>query len=162
MSESVKKNGRPSKYTRELAIDICDRISNGESLASITKEDGYPHKSTVYEWLLDRPDFRDLYTRAREDQADTLADEIQKIADEEPMYLFDDKGNKRVDNGYVSWIKHKTDTRKWIASKLKPQKYGDRIGVEGVKDGEPVKMEVTALFDAIVDNLELTRQNEDE
>jgi hypothetical protein len=43
--------------------------------------------------------------------------------------------------------------------KLKPKKYGDKLQVAGSKD-EPVehKVEVTSLFDGLMQNLELSKQ----
>lgn len=52
------------------------------------------------------------YARAREEQADYLADEIVSIADEE-----EDPQKARV----------RIDARKWTASKLRPKRYGDKV-----------------------------------
>jgi hypothetical protein len=120
-----------------------------------------PKKTAVYEWLLRHEEFTDMYARAREDQADSMADSIVAIADEKPAVLFDDKGNAKVDNAYVQWQKNRIDARKWTAAKLKPRKYSDRIAHEGVADGDPIKVDVS-IFDALVQNLELKRQNKDE
>ncbi|NBW23187.1 MAG: DNA-binding protein, partial [Caulobacteraceae bacterium] len=72
-----RKTGRPSKYTEELANEILTRIANGESMVKILKDPGMPTQTCVYEWLQKMPSFAEKYARAREDQADTLADEIQ-------------------------------------------------------------------------------------
>ena len=58
-------------------------------------------------------------TLAREDAADTLADKIQTLADRV------EKGELDPHRGRVS-----IDALKWVASKLKPQSYGDRIHQE--------------------------------
>jgi hypothetical protein len=39
---------------------------------------------TIYRWIGRYPVFADQYARAREEQADTLADEIQALSDEPP------------------------------------------------------------------------------
>lgn len=90
-----------------------------------------PDVSTVYRWLAANEKFRDLYARAREDQADTLADEIQAIADE-PM--LGQKTTKKangdvevVEGDMIEHRKLRVDARKWIAAKLKPRKYGERL-----------------------------------
>lgn len=90
-----------------------------------------PHVATVYRWLTANEMFRDMYARAREDQADTLADEIQQIADE-PMLgrKTVTKANGDVETTEGDMIEHRklrVDARKWIAAKLKPRKYGDRV-----------------------------------
>jgi hypothetical protein len=119
---------RPSDYTEELALHICAELASGRSLVSICKDDDMPDISTVYRWRLAHPAFRDMYTRAREDQADTLADEIVGIADESinDTYL-DSDGNERTNHEVVARSKLRVDARKWVAAKLKPRSYGDKL-----------------------------------
>lgn len=72
-----------------------------------------------------------MYARAREDQADTLADQIIQIADTPMLGVktkTDDEGNVETTEGDM--IEHRrlqVDARKWIAAKLKPKKYADRV-----------------------------------
>ena len=42
--------GRHSIYTPELAAAICDRISRGEPLEIICRDEGMPHAMTVHDW----------------------------------------------------------------------------------------------------------------
>lgn len=139
-----KKIGRPSKYTPETVAEILKRISNGESLRKITKDEHMPHMDTVYLWLLKHPEFSEQYTRAREEQAETLADEIVALADEEPVQIVDDKGVCRVDSGWVTWQRNRVDARKWVAAKLKPKKYGDRVALAGDAEAPVVVQTQTA------------------
>lgn len=123
--------GRPTTYNETIAAQICVRLANGEPMTKICRDESMPAQSTVYLWLSKYPAFVEMYTRAREDQADTLADEIVAIADE-PV-----RGEKRVikANGDIEVIEAdmvdhrrlRVDARKWVAAKLKPRKYGDRI-----------------------------------
>ena len=153
----ANKGGRPTKYNLGIALTICDRIADGESLVQITRDPSMPKKTAVYEWLLRHAEFAELYARAREDQADSLADEIQAIADELPMEITDDKGVTRFDSAYVTWQKNRVDARKWIASKLKPKKYSDRLTHQGDKDSDAIQVDVN-IFDEMIKNLELKRQ----
>jgi hypothetical protein len=153
-----KKMGRPTKYSQELAAEILTRIAEGESLRKITMEAGMPSHSSVYLWLLQSPDFSDKYVRAREEQAETLADEIVALADEKPKEVTDDKGNGRIDNGWVTWQKNRVDARKWVASKLKPKKYGDRVTHAGDAEN-PLEIKAnTEIFDTVLQTLELAKQ----
>ena len=153
-----KKMGRPTRYTEELAAEILTRIAEGESLRRITMEPSMPSHASVYLWLLQKPDFSDKYARARDEQAETLADEILAIADEPPAEVVDDKGVSRTDSGWVTWQKNRMDARKWVAAKLKPKKYGDRQIVAGDAESPlQVQSEVT-VFDTILKNIELTKQ----
>lgn len=123
--------GRPSIYSPELIATILARISNGDSLRKITSTEGMPSMDTVWKWLIKYPNFAEQYARAREEQAETYADEIIAIIDEQPQQIVDDKGVARTDSGWVSWQRNRVDTRKWVASKLKPKKFGDRTTLAG-------------------------------
>ena len=74
------KRGRPSHYSAEIADTICDRLAGGESLRAICTDAGMPDRATVSRWLAHYEEFRDLYGSARECQAESLVDEILKIA----------------------------------------------------------------------------------
>jgi hypothetical protein len=119
--------GRPSDYTLELAAVICERIADGKSLKSICLSEEMPSKSSVYLWLTAHPEFSDMYARAREDQADTLADEIVDIADDGKRDYITADGVKILDHDHISRARLRVDARKWIAAKLKPKKYGDKV-----------------------------------
>lgn len=118
--------GRPSIATPEIKDTILGRISSGESLNKILKSSGFPKYRTVLEWLEADEDFARRYARAREDQADTLADELMAIVDEQPPA--DEHG--KSDSAWVAWQRNRIDARKWVASKLKPKKYGERQQID--------------------------------
>jgi hypothetical protein len=157
--------GAPTTYNPHMASVICIRIAEGESLREIVRGGGMPDRSTVYDWLLRHPEFADQYARAREEQADTLADEIIAIADESPEIdqIRDKEGNVvdlKIDSGYVAYQKQRIEARKWTAMKLKPKKYGDRVAVEGVEGGAAIKTEDTNAnkFLDIIRNMEMTKR----
>jgi hypothetical protein len=112
----TKKIGRPPVWTperkREAQDAICDRLSDGESLRTICADADMPSKVTVLQWLRDDDSFATQYAYARDAQADVYVDEIKDIADTE-----EDANRARV----------RIDARKWVASKLKPKRYGDRL-----------------------------------
>lgn len=103
-----------------LGDDICARLAVGESLRSICKRERMPSMSTVFEWLRLDPAFAQNYTRAREHQAESYADEIASIAD----------SAQGLDSAGVNAARLRVDARKWCASKLLPKRYGDRIDVQ--------------------------------
>jgi len=161
-----KRIGAPSTFTQHIADVICIRLSEGKSLKEIVKTEGMPDRSTVYRWLLEQPVFCDKYARAREEQADTLADEIIAIADESPetVEVRDKEGNVldiKIDSGYVNYQKQRIEARKWTAMKLKPKKYGERIALAGDKDSPVLieaQVEAKTLFDSLLRNMELQGQ----
>lgn len=99
-------------YSDELAGKICERLADGESLRSICRDENMPSKSSVFKWLGMHKPFADQYARALEARADSHADDIVDIADNEDL----DPNDKRV----------RIDARKWVSSKLRPKVYGDK------------------------------------
>ena len=155
------KVGRPTDYSIQLAEEICDRISTGEPLVRICKEEDKPNVVTVYRWLSRFPEFSNMYAKAKDQAADTLAEEIQAIADEMPMETTDKDGNTKFDSAYIQWMRLRVDARKWVAAKLKPRKYGDRVELTGDKDNPlhiNAQVETKTLFSTILQNLELKKQ----
>jgi hypothetical protein len=103
-----------------------------------------PDKSTIFRWLERHQEFSDQYARAREMQAEALADEITYIADT-PMpgikTKTTDKGVEVTEGDMIEHRRLQVDARKWIASKLKPKKYGDKTETTHVGDKErPIVM----------------------
>jgi len=150
-------------FDQKVADIICIMLSEGMSLRQILKADTtgtLPAQSTVYEWLLRHPLFAEQYARAREEQADTNADEILDIADEMPPEFTDDKGRTYLDQTYIQWQKNRIEARKWTAAKLRPKKYGDRVAVEGVEGGAAIKTEDIGSnkFLEIIKNMEMSKR----
>jgi hypothetical protein len=87
-------------------------------------------------WLADeaKQEFRLHYAHAREAQADLLAAEILAIADDSSGDIITDKdGNTRLDREFVARARLRVDSRKWLAGKLAPKKYGVKIKQAGAK-----------------------------
>ncbi|HRH29186.1 MAG TPA: hypothetical protein PKV17_10450 [Aquabacterium sp.] len=133
-----RSEGAPSSYTPELAAKVCECIANGMSLRAIAAQPGMPAMSTVMAWLDGaRPEFSEQYARAREAQADKMAEDILAIADEECTTVRASKhgmdgdadGMREVvfDATAVARNRLRVDARKWLASKLAPKKYGDKV-----------------------------------
>jgi hypothetical protein len=81
---------------------------------------------------IERRGFSAQYARAREAQADCWASEIVDLADE-----------TLADANHVAKARLQIDARKWVASKLMPRKYGDRVSAEltGANGGPIIKTE---------------------
>lgn len=130
-TKTKRRTGRPSVYSEAIAAQIFTRMTEGESLRAICRDERMPALSTVYNWLASdkHRDFLERYARAKEERAETLGDEITELADEEPRTFKDANGSIRIDPGWVQWQKLRIDSRKFIASKLKPTSYGDKVDV---------------------------------
>ena len=128
---------KPSvKFSQELFDEICERISSGESLRKICKDDKMPAMVNVWRWLNNNEELSIQYARAREQQAETFVDEILAICDEVLPTGFDGK----IDPSVVNQARLKIDARKWVASKLKPKRFGEAsvLKIDSEKDLQPI------------------------
>lgn len=120
-------------YDEAIADAVCDAIaSSSKGLAAIIKDlDLAVSPSLIYKWIQQNDSFRERYARAKADQARVLADEIQEIADntEEGVTVTvsekDGKTTKRGD--MLEHRKLRIESRKWLAAKLLPKVYGDKL-----------------------------------
>jgi len=124
------------KFSQEIFDEICVRIAEGESLRKICKDDKMPSLVSVWKWLNTSEELVKQYTRAREEQAETFVDEILDIADDnkDDTYL-DENGKLIINQEVIARSRLRVDSRKWIASKLKPKRFGDYTKIHAeVKD----------------------------
>lgn len=138
--------GRPPEYSVEKADRICAHLAAGRSLRSICKDDDMPSLETVFRWLREKPDFNEQYGRAREAQADAIFDETIDIADDgtNDWVATNDPENPgyRLNGENVQRSRLRIDTRKWMAGKLRPKVYGDKLTQEiSGPDGAPIQHE---------------------
>ena len=128
-NEVVAKHagGRPVVFgiDNPCWFEICKQISEGKSLSTALKSDGMPSYRAALMMLQNNLDFRAMYEKAIESRADRLAEEILELADESmPSGLEGAQAS--------AWVQQKrlqVDARKWVAAKLKPKVYGERIDV---------------------------------
>ena len=105
--------------------------------------------TTVREWMTETEDRKAMYARAREDRADKLADEIVGISDEVDVTVRHDGEDVTLalDATAVARNRLRMDARKWVASKLKPRTYGDKLAVGGDADAPPIKNASTVTIE---------------
>lgn len=150
MSEKPEKfkMGRPTIYTPEIGTEIELRLAHGQTLIRISKEMQID-RTTIHLWASDpKHDFFDKYARGRNYQADTYADEIIEIADD-AKFDWVERQTKSGEVMTVADFEHiqrsrlRVDARKWIAAKLAPRKYSEKIRTE---DETPPENKVPTVF----------------
>ena len=122
--------GQPTKYNLELGDLICEQIATtNNGMATICKmfEIGY---ITHINWLRTHEEYLNNYVRAKKEQAQLLAEEIIEISDDRSNDLIAGEYGMVGNSTAVQRDKLRSDSRKWIASKLLPKKYGDKIEVD--------------------------------
>lgn len=126
MLDTIKR-GRPAyKWTDQIEETILGGIIAGKSIREIILDgnDDFPSADTIYRRIASDTTFCEKYTRAREAQQDTYAEEIIAIADGvHPMFVGKEADEKRL----------AIEARKWVMGKVRPKKYNDQV----------IKMEVT-------------------
>lgn len=113
--------GRPTNYTQELADNICEQLAMGKSMRTVCKEENMPCVATIFNWMRTKPEFLEQYTRAKEESADAMAEEVIDISDDGD---YDIEIPQKVARDRL-----RIETRKWLMSKMKPKKYSDKIDV---------------------------------
>lgn len=140
--------GRPSSFTQETADAICQRLTEGESLRAICLSDDMPAASTVFKWLSERQAFSEQYARAREAQADHLAEEILQIADDGTNDTYQTDNGEAVNHDVIARSRLRVDARKWLAGKMAPKKYGDKVQTELTgANGGPLVVQIVRFGD---------------
>ena len=156
--EAKNKTG---KYTPELAQEIFHRISMGESLLNICKDERMPTRQAVYDWVHSDESLALQFARAREEGCDAMAEESLAITDSQPLAVFDDAGNKRYDPGSIAWNKNRAEHRLKLLACWNPKKYGTKVQLGG-DPGNPIQLEAqvesNTYLSAIMKNAELKRQ----
>lgn len=140
--------GRPTIFSQELADKLCEQLATGDSMRTVCAADDMPSMSSVFKWLRENEEFSKQYARAKAEAADAFVEEILDISDNgvndwmEKQY--GDRKEWVVNGEALQRSKLRVDTRKWIASKLKPKKYGDKLDIESIS-------EITHKFEDLTD-----------
>jgi hypothetical protein len=169
MSEkTAKKIGRPTKYTPEIAKQMCEMLADGVPLREICRQEGFPNWRTVYDWMAKDDSLGSAgsglsahIARAREVGQDAMAERAYLDMYREPERILTDGGGK-IDPGYVQLVKARAEITLKLLAKWNPKRYGDRVQLAGDADN-PLRTETTIqageLFNSILQNMELKKQS---
>lgn len=145
--------GRPTAYTADYGVLICELLSQGQSLNRICKENNIPSRASIYRWLLSEnrlhDEFRDNYALARKIGYECMADDIMDIADDGVNDWMDN--NNKDSPGYIingealGRSRLRVDTRKWFMSKVLP-KFADKEQEKGTDD-------MASVLQSLIDRL---------
>ena len=118
---------RPTKYSEKLEDRMLEEIASGRSVISLCREEDWtPNADTWYRWMYKIDGLSDRYTRAKAISSEFHADQILAIADE-------------ADNQSFQVARLQIDARKWVASKLVPNKYGEKSQIDHTSSDESMK-----------------------
>src|SRR3954465_732673 len=152
-----KRGRKPVPNRQALVASLCERIAKGELVQDVARELGFS-RTALFEWTRDDKELANMYARAREDQAHAIAEDALRIADGvgddaaarieamlEAVKGADDDDKERILQSLtavaVQRDKLRVDTRKWMASKIAPRSYGERMEHVGAEGG-PITVQV--------------------
>ena len=126
---------RPSKYTAAIAEEIAERLSNGEPLRAICRDDHIPAWRTIYDWIDKDPKLSARIAHARDLGYDAIAEEALLIADTQSLgeitTIKADGGIEVKKEDMLGHRKHQIETRLKLLAKWNPKKYGDKVTHSG-------------------------------
>lgn len=139
-------------YTPELSASICEQIATStNSMKAICANLGLSIY-TILCWLSEshpnyREDFAQDYARAKEMQADMLAERVLEVASTVRVgekTKTDKDGNEEITTGdMVDRSRLEVDALKWTAAHLRPRKYGDKLDL--TSNGDKLSTSVIIL-----------------
>jgi hypothetical protein len=141
-ADPPKPRGRPSTFTQEIADEICRRLSKGEPLAQICRDDNMPAVRTVSDWKASNPDFSADFAHAREEGFDAIAAECLDIADDtREDTLYGERG-PHANTEWISRSRLRIETRLKLLAKWDPKRYGEKMQLTG-DGGGPLETKAT-------------------
>lgn len=158
-------------YSTEKAEKICALILEGYTVKDICAMDGMPAMTTFFRWLRVHDEFAQMYTQAKEEQAEIFVQDMVQIADDgRNDYVEKERKDGStyiaLDNEHVQRSRLRIDTRKWLASKFKAKKYGDRMIHAGDEDAPLITQEVSKnekqAFERFVKNYNKKNKTQDD
>jgi hypothetical protein len=156
-----KKIGRPSKYTPELAAEICERLSDGEPLRQICRDEHMPAWTAIYAWAAQDKALSERIAQAREQGYDAIAEDLLAIADTPLMGDTETSSANGLTITRQDMLGHRKlqiETRLKLLAKWNPKKYGDRQIVAGDEDN-PLEVKADlSIFETMLETFELKRQ----
>jgi hypothetical protein len=120
---------------------LLEDIANGASLSgALRRLDPRPSYWWAKECLRRDAELKVLYRQAVEDRADRLAEELIDLADTPIPKDLDGPAM----SAWVQRLRVQVDVRKWVASKLAPRTYGDKLDVSVTNE----TISITAALEA--------------
>jgi hypothetical protein len=151
------------QYSDRLAEEICVRISTGELLIALCREEHMPTLLTCHQWLKGHADFKDLYDESIRDRLKVFEEQVIEIADDMKndfrTIIKNGKEKKVADPGMVARAKLRIEVRFRHLKAYKPDRWGEAttLNVKGQDSFDPGSMSADELEARIADIESKTR-----
>lgn len=159
---SKRPRGRPSKFTQQVADEICRRVALGETLASVCRDDKMPAVPTVNDWRRADETFSSAFARARDEGFDAIAAECLAIAEDGSSDWVERKRRDgstylALNDEHVQRSKLRIETRLKLLAKWDPKRFGERVTHAGDPE-QPLNVEVKTAATLAKDLVDVLRQ----
>jgi hypothetical protein len=139
MTEDTKKPAKRVRVTKQLMIEVAERLAKGQSLLRICDEEGMPDYSAITKAVIRDQELYEIYRQGRVLQAEYYSDRINNLA-ESPLPSKDEQGNP-VDGRWlgaeIQRRKLEIETLKWTFARTQP------YGLRDKKEDAPQKSAIT-------------------
>lgn len=156
----AKHLGPTPKWVGDIKAQAIETIlgriaTSRDSILTICEAEDLPDAATFFAWKRNEPNLDREYARAKEDQADFIAEEMMDIADDGRNDWMEKRAEDGSVTGYqlngehVQRSKLRIETMKWTAGKLRPKRYGDfaRTELSG-PNGGPIELGLAEALQA--------------
>lgn len=137
-SKSVTRRGVPNPKRvahagsghhcpQEVKDAVLARIADGMPIHQSMALSGY-HKAELYDWVREDPEYGERFKRARESLAHTYAEESVTLPDTASA---DDVADAKRASAHVNLVGLRSRSRQWLASRMLPDVYGEKIEHRG-------------------------------
>lgn len=128
-------------YTPEIIDELCERLSNGEPMQQICRDEHMPAVRTINDWIAGKNNLTPEETlelsakvaRARNEGYDAIAHDCLNIADDNGLDMrIIDKGERSitvVDHDVIQRSKLRVETRLKLLACWDPKRYGNKVDV---------------------------------
>lgn len=141
---AAKPRGRPSKFTPAIADEIVARMSLGEPLRQICRDEHMPHWTVVYDWQTADKAFSLRIAHARELGEEAIAQDCLDIADNATNDWMESHGKDggelyKLNGEHIQRSKLRIETRLKLLAKWNPRKWGEKVDLNhGVQPENPL------------------------
>ena len=150
---------RPPSYTRELGDAVCELLMTSGSLRAVCRTEGMPDRGTVMRWVVDDIDgFAAKYARAKDIGIDDMVDETAEIADAPPPLT----ALGVTDSGAVAHSKLRIETRRWLAERMAPKRYGLKQGMDVTNSDGTLQVDEAARSARVAQLLAMAQRRKDD
>lgn len=134
---NFKTGGRKTQwiYSTLIGEAICQLITTGFSMNSISKKEGFPSINVILKWKKENSSFKKMLEDAYKDRGEYHRDKALELAEDDAIIkdkdgkpLFDKDGMQLVNTGHR---KLQIETHKWLASSDDVSRYGQKTRVDG-------------------------------